>query len=544
MRRMVFVVLACALGASGLGGQGGAQSLGELARKERDRKQAQAGSRTQTVESPGVGIRLVIPLDWKATDNSSPTGNLSPMGNQLFLECGPEHPGACSMSVTSEALPRDKRALTDADLESRDPMEQLPAGSRRVAGRDLQVAGRPAHEAIFEDPNGFRRRRVIILARDGGRLYRFDCSASWDSKDRLEEYAAAFDKVLESLSSVGQPTPEEVETAEIVSRFSPEERTGSGNVVKILVMESMCKGMINKYVPLDQLVEGCQARTEREGAAMSFSFTPSEDPRRDANYEYRVVARAQALEISAVPRRKGLGGFFFDGQKIYYNPQGAASPRDKKIYEFPVPAAGSAASAQPVAAAPAAPPAPAAPRPGTAGKKVWTEEELQGLRGAINVGGGGAASKPQSPAATTPPTGSSRRQASRGSGFIDPRELRAEEQRAHLYLHAIGDLENEYCEPDLKRFCSLAELEQGVEVNPGRTVGFRAGMGPSSDPNYEYRLTLHDDSYEVSATPRRPGLGGLVYDGFMAHYNPNGSATKEDPGVEGSYNYDRLIRYR
>jgi hypothetical protein len=506
-------------------------SLGDLARKAREQRKTSAESRTQTVESPGVGVRLVIPLDWKATDNRG-----GPFGKQLSIDCNPEYPGVCSILVESEALPRDKRAITDADLKewkSQDP----PAGFRRVAGRDWQVAGRPAREAIFEDPNGFRRRWVNILARDGGRLYKFECSAYWDSKDRLEEYAPAIDKVLESLSPVGQPTPQEVETAEIVSRFSAEERIGKRNVFNILLMELMCREMIQKYVPLDQVLNGCQARTEKEGGAISLSASLPEDPRRDPNYEYRVVARADTFDLSAAPKRKGLGGFFFDGQKIYFNPQGAASVSDKKIYEFKVPPGESASSAQPVAAPPAAPPAQPAK------KKVWTEEDLASLRGPINVGGGGAASKPESPAATTPSAGSSQRQALRERGYFNRKELQAEERRAQEYVVAISELENRDCKPNLKRYCSLDELVQGVEVEPGRIVGFRAGMEPSSDPNYEYRIALRDASYEVSATPRRPGLGGLMHDGYTTHYNPKGSATKEDPFLTGPLTFGRLIRH-
>ncbi len=131
----------------------------------------------------------------------------------------------------------------------------------------------------------------------------------------------------------------------------------------------------------------------------------------------------------------------------------------------------------------------------------------------------------------------------RSRGYVERKELRPEEQTAHQYVVAISSLENDECKRHLKRYCSLEELMGGIEVEPGRTAGFRPGREPATDRNYEYRLDLREDGYSVSAEPRRAGLGGLFHDGFIGHYNPEGPASKEDPGVMGPVSWGSLVRH-
>lgn len=509
------------------------QSLGDLARQQSARKKAEVAARTQTAESPGVGVQLVIPLDWKWRDNPNM------LANQLLIDCAPEHPYGCSLEVQSEVLPRGKTTITDADRKEWDSLEHFPKGARRIASRDFEVAARSAHEMTVELAPDQRSRHIYVLVPDGGRLYRFTLRASWDGRDHLEEYAQATEKVLQSISPLGQPSAEEAEVAETVAKFSPEERTTGGTMMTLLLMEIFCKASLDRYAEIEQVLNGCQSKTETEGVRMSLSLRPEIDPRRDPNYEYRLTPGKDAFELSALPRRAGLGGFFCDGKRIYFNPQGRASAHDKKIWDISKPLAKAATPSEATTQAAAQ-----APKPSSGSKKVWTEEELAGLRGPINLGTGSSTESGAAPTmvATAPRGESSWGRGLRERGYVQRRELKPEERLAHEYLVAISLLEDSECKPHLHRLCTLEELAAGIEVEPGRMAGFKPGKDPARDANFEYRLTIRDDAYEVSATPRRSGLGALFHDGGVGHYNPDGPATKEDPSVTGPLSVYHLVR--
>ncbi len=483
-------------------------SLGELARRGRERKKALSETATQTAESPGVGVRLVIPAQWKARDNPNP------LNNQLLIDCAAEHPYGCQLNVDSQPLPQNKAAIIEADRKEWDSLEHFPSGSRHVSSREFQAAGRPAYEATFES-TGQRSRYIHVLARDAGRLYTFVFAAYWDSKDHLDEYAPAVERVLESLSPLGQPTPQEVEAAELVAGFSPEERKAVGSLIFFLRIEQMCKETSGKYASIEQLLKGCQ----------TFSLAPEDDPRRDPNYEYRVTARSDSFEVSVIPRRAGLGAFFSDGKKIYYNPAGPASSRDKVLGELPLPK--ELAQAQKPTT-----PAHEQPRSASGGKKVWTEEELRGLRGSINVTGGETSAPTPSSEASSP-----------GERAPAQGEYRPEEELALQYICAFDVLEAIYCNSHLKRFCTVDELAEGVETEPGKVEGFKKGKDPRLDPNYEYRVTIRGDTFEVSAIPRKPGLGGFFNDAYGTYYNPKAEASNKDKGVKGTVNCVAVIRH-
>ncbi len=91
-------------------------------------------------------------------------------------------------------------------------------------------------------------------------------------------------------------------------------------------LEWHCHWHLKRYCSLDELAEGIEAKPGK-----FIGFLKEKDPRRDPNYEYRVTIRQDEdrVEISAIPRRPGLAGFFYDGRETHYNPNGPASSANK-----------------------------------------------------------------------------------------------------------------------------------------------------------------------------------------------------------------------
>lgn len=486
-------------------GQENTLSLGELARRERERRKAPTTG-TQIVESPGVGVRLVIPAQWKAQDNPK----------QLWIDCTPEHLAGCAVAVESQALPEDEAAITDKDRKAWDSLENVPSGYRRLASRDLQVGGRPAYEVVFQDPSGMRERFIHVLARDGGRIYEFRYHAFFEHRDQFDRFAPFVDQVLQSLSPLGQPTSEEAETAKLVGKFSPEERIAIGNLGGLLSREQFCKAAVGKYLSLDEVVKGFSS---------SATLLPMEaDPRRDANYEYHLVAHAESIELWANPRRPGLGGFFSDGTRICYNAQGPASSRDKKVFDLGHLFSSSAVGGETGSAT-------SQPRPSAStGKKVWTDEDLQRTGGTVSTG--------TVPSATERPAGGPSR--ARGEA---PRqgEYKPEEQRALGYECGFYTWLEPDCRTQFHRACTWEEMVNGVENGLGEIQGFTED--PRNDPDYEYRVRTSGEDYELLAIPRRPGLGGFLANRWGVRYNPVGQASMDDPKLRTCMGSIQVIRH-
>ena len=45
-------------------------------------------------------------------------------------------------------------------------------------------------------------------------------------------------------------------------------------------------------------------------------------------YDATVELKKDGFEVTATPRKGGLGGFFYDQKHLYYNPKGKASRSD------------------------------------------------------------------------------------------------------------------------------------------------------------------------------------------------------------------------
>jgi len=198
---------------SGLVAQEKDQSLGDLARKERERKQARAGGSQGTTEvaNRAVGVRLAIPQGWKAREIPDP------VRPHLIIDCFPDQPNSCWLMVKSRPVRVSDTAITDADRRiwdaAKHPRHRTPA--RLVSSRDLRVAGYPAHEVIVQNVNEpqERIRTVYVLAHDVRRLFEFSFSASWGSEDHFDEYEPAFEAALKSFSPLARAAPELSEQA-------------------------------------------------------------------------------------------------------------------------------------------------------------------------------------------------------------------------------------------------------------------------------------------------------------------------------------------
>lgn len=329
---ILLMLLFCCMALSpGLDSQEG-QSLGDLARKERERRKAQStpkkiitdddlGTARRPVppgkievENDGVGLRLRIPQEWKV--------EYMPASGQYAIDCAPERPFQCSVWVTSADVPSSMTTISDAERKTWDTGQHaFIAGSvHKLSSRDFEVSGLPAHEVIVQEnevPNS-RWRYVYVLATNVGHLYDFAFHATREAKDDLDANASAFEDVLQSFAPLARPAEGQAKNL----RFAPEEQAALFNMLFVCAEETVCKAGLGTYVSWEKLFEGCAS----QGGSMQIER--KDDPRKDPNFDYTIEISGDRLEVSAAPRRAGLGGFLCDGRDIHYNPKGRASVTD------------------------------------------------------------------------------------------------------------------------------------------------------------------------------------------------------------------------
>jgi hypothetical protein len=103
-------------------------------------------------------------------------------------------------------------------------------------------------------------------------------------------------------------------------RFRPEEKAAVCLLLTINSAQFACAFGMGKFCTLDELVKGI-------GPEKTQVF--AKDPRADPNYEHRITIGKETYSWSAIPRKPGLTGFFYNGRRTYYNPDGPASDRDR-----------------------------------------------------------------------------------------------------------------------------------------------------------------------------------------------------------------------
>lgn len=105
--------------------------------------------------------------------------------------------------------------------------------------------------------------------------------------------------------------------------FLPEEQTALKQICSMMLLQLFtCRTDLKRFCPLDELVAGI-------GGNPNKGLT--EDPRRNPDYEFRVVPRGELSTVTANPRRPGLHGFLNEGDGTRYNPKGPARSNDPKV---------------------------------------------------------------------------------------------------------------------------------------------------------------------------------------------------------------------
>jgi hypothetical protein len=100
-----------------------------------------------------------------------------------------------------------------------------------------------------------------------------------------------------------------------------------------------------------------------------------------------------------------------------------------------------------------------------------------------------------------------------------------EEDKALGNLVVISSVQKD-CQRLVGRFVSLDEMRKGC-VGQGMSMQLARDNDPSNDPDYDYRLSVGTGRFELSVSPRRPGLAGYFTDGQNLHENATGAATAQ-----------------
>jgi hypothetical protein len=114
--------------------------------------------------------------------------------------------------------------------------------------------------------------------------------------------------------------------------------------------------------------------------------------------------------------------------------------------------------------------------------------------------------------------------------------LKREEQIAYIFLQSMSNMEDD-CGRDAAEPCTFEALLRGPKLKKdGWEVGRLAFDPNTADPNYSYKLTLSEGSWEIWANPRRPGVGGFYLKqkwGGGVWYNPAGPADRSHTLIDG-----------
>ena len=115
-----------------------------------------------------------------------------------------------------------------------------------------------------------------------------------------------------------------------------------------------------------------------------------------------------------------------------------------------------------------------------------------------------------------------------------PLSLKREEQIAFTFLSAIASLEQD-CRHSAAEPCTLEALVRRPRSRPNSLRVGKLKFDPTTtDPNYTYKIVLAEDSWQIWANPRKPGLGGFYDKGPFdeAWYNAAGPATEKDKKID------------
>ncbi len=191
-----------------------AQSLGELARKERERKKAAPPvDKVLTNEEvakpyfdyyPAVFSQFAMPKGWEkpvqrknvvispCPGASLPTGRTDPESAECALAVAVDGPSSDSKQYPAETLERIQHEFIAKVKRQIEPW------------RDQTLGGMKARETVveIEKPSPTRHMRMVVAVHpQTGRYY---MAALWALPGRLEEFSPALDTVLKSFEVVSQ----------------------------------------------------------------------------------------------------------------------------------------------------------------------------------------------------------------------------------------------------------------------------------------------------------------------------------------------------
>jgi len=270
--------------------QDSGQSLGDLARKERERRgqEAKSGPHTQKVYTNE---------DFRRPPSTRPRS--AQHVRFVDLQIGADRPGG-DYFVFVPAEPK-------ADL-CRDECAKDPACKAFAFTKSNQPGSRPVCHLKSD---------VTPTVPDGTSISGIKASAGHPSEATSAEAKAEPRGVRERNS-------EETQGLAILGQLSADEARGLYNIQTIGSAEAFCRRATDVYIPLEDLKSlGCQGR----GSLAPLRRTLMEDPK----YDYTVTIGGDDVEIHAIPRHSALGGFFSDATTVFYNPSGPASESDTLI---------------------------------------------------------------------------------------------------------------------------------------------------------------------------------------------------------------------
>ncbi len=325
------LVLALALsllsGAMGLcyfNSQQAEPSLGELARREREHKKGLSQGRPQVEGikfSPEerAAFNQVVRIVSEESRCKKLTGNYAGW-EQLLAGCG-------SAEGKATAGGPDPRADANYDFRliiTQDKLEIAAVPKRRGP------AGFFANpEAAFYNPRG-------PASTADQKLCEFDDSGSVHANAALEASGAKVKpkvwteedlatlhgnvSVIGGESGTASTTPEEKTNGQ---GLEDTKRAAELTVIGVAVRELDCRKALGRYLDWGGLVDGCETPIGRLNHA---------DPRgRIPEYDFILKVGADSFEVSAVPKRSDLPGFYSDGKHLYGSEKGPASSRDIEI---------------------------------------------------------------------------------------------------------------------------------------------------------------------------------------------------------------------
>jgi len=218
-------------------------------------------------------------------------------------------------------IPLNQTQITD---EERWATKQTDRG-RVLSERETTVKGYPALDVMIDTGSG--RVRLVAIVVPGVRRYRFRFKAvdltQFQPRDQYDEYASTFEQMLQSFAPLGR-SELQGPNARLSAVLLNEEQDAEAMVSGLAFYEDFCKEEKGKYFPLEEVVRGCDIPSLADG------FDP-QHILNNPDYTYKLTLTDSSFEVTATPKRSGIGGFFGDGKHIYFNPKGPATRSDRVV---------------------------------------------------------------------------------------------------------------------------------------------------------------------------------------------------------------------